>query len=687
MKRLILLSLSVALLALSTSFLDQPEANDILCFGVIKYDGNKVSGVSLKVFQNDELVNRVVTGRNIGYGFSLAYNTEYRIEFAKEGFLEQTILIDTHVPDEVIGYGDRILWEPDFTIQKIMPGLKEEQFDVPVAQYIFNKELWGFYIDKKYQSSVENEVSSILAENEILKKKAFSDQILRGDSLFEGKNFEEAIMAYTEAGMYNEEDKYSRDRIKETRKMLKKQYSAEEGYEKAIEKADDYFSEAEFDLANSYYQKAIIYLPKETYPLDMLYAIDSIRTYIWLSKVADYDSLVCRGDSLFGISEYEPSKDAYTSALTIFNKKEYPMHRILAIDSIQEAIRENERLLAAKAETENNETKEQEIRSKNRRQIENSLGEEQSDLQQPADTIMAEKSYKSEKDQKVDQEKKTVVPIRESSEEIGQEKKTMEEPQESLPDIAFKEDIPTLKQSLEAKIESGDIKGSSSVLEKMGQVYQREFRLGKALESYNESLELKQELGDVEGEIELLNSIASVLFDSGEYHAAVQKFETSLGLAKEISDEARSADIHENIAAVYENTFRYDEAVEELQKSRMIKAELEDKPGTGDIYKSLGRIYYEQNKFDKAVEELEKAVTIEADLGNKEQLGSSFISLGASWFNMKKYDKAKPTIGKPSRRVKKPAARWINPLHLTIWVILVSTREISKRRSVFMNSH
>lgn len=644
MKKSIILFFSVVLFVLSSSHYSQPEQSNIVGFGVIKYNNHKISGVSVKVFHNNRLIENIITGRKVGYGFSLQFNTDYIIEIVKEGFLKQTILMDTRVSEEVLAYNDRILWEPDFIIYKIMPGLEWEEFHKPIANYVFDEELWGFYEDKNYQTSVASEFNEVITQLDSLKKEAYTSELSRADSLYNQQNFEEAIIAYTEAGKYNSEEKYNSSQIKGAKKLLKKQYSTDEGYTKALEKADGFFIVPDFDLATNYYQKALIYKPDELYALDKLYEIDSIRSYAWVNKVAEFDNHVSTADSLFNSNEFVLSEHSYVSALTIFPKKDYPQQMLAKIDSINKIEAEHQNKLAEAlalkadsiiAATKTKEETQPDAERERKKRI--LINKSEKNISKPQEIIPNKKEIKSQ----MDESPNTL----EVEEEVSQDENETISNQELVENIITEEldprqNLMKLQEALKANIESGNKANSSVLLDEMGQIHQSENDLKKALQSYSQSLEIKREVGDTLGEIKVLNSIASVMYDSGQYYSAIQQFEESLELSDEINDEAQSSEILDNIAAVFENTFRFDEAIEKLEQSKEIKEKLGDKVGTSQIYKNIGNIYYEQNNFTQAVEELKKAVAIEADLENKDELGSSLNNLGAAYYSMKKYDKA-----------------------------------------------
>lgn len=640
-----------------TSFVNQPNVKTIICYGVVKHDNEKTSGVSIQIFCNDNLLDEIVTDRGGGYGFTLVPGKLYKIEVNKEGYLKEEILINTHLPDEVITMGDVPAWEPEIYIYPIMSGLEYEEFNRPIASYVFNEELWQFAEDEKYKSSVEPILSKTLNKIAILKQEVYRKHISRADSLLSEQNYEEALLAYSYAQRYNSDEKYATSQIKSTKKLLKKAFSEEESYQQAIDKGNKYFADGNLEMANNFYQKALIYKPKELYPLDKLYEIDSIKSYEWIFKNRKYSLNVRSADSLYNNKEYTDAEKLYLKALDLFPKKDYPQKKLDEIVEINqaEAIKEKElaEQINLKTDSLNEEKKSATKISDDLKSIKLTSDKQVSELsthQEKQEKILFEKDTATTKKSLLTAEQEVTKNITndehhaKSSEliEIQDNDNIKVEDDKKLekeePDI--KETIRKLEDELKKKNITGDKKGSAEILSEIGMLYQSEFNLSKALDSYTKSLELNRNLKDKKAEAITLGKIATVMYDSGSYKSAINIFEESLELSEKLNDKTQSSEILDNIATVYENTYRYDEALEYLNKSVEIKQDLADKTGLSSAYKNMGHIYYEQNRFDKAIEKLEKSLEIDKEQDNKEEMASSLNNLGAAYYGLKQYDKA-----------------------------------------------
>ncbi|MBN1950129.1 MAG: tetratricopeptide repeat protein [Bacteroidales bacterium] len=634
MNRSLLIASAILIFLVLSSTTNNQENHSFLVFGVIKHQDQKLGGVSVKVFENGKLWNEVVTGRNVGYGFTLQYNTAYRIELMKEGYLKEVVLIDTKVPEEVIAYGDRILWEPDFKMHKTMPGLRLEGFQKPVARYIFDPELWGFYEDSEYTESVEPYRNEVLLTLNMLQESAYLKEKERGDSFLGAENFEGAILSYTLAGQYQPENKELEIIIKDTRKLLKKKIDSENAYQTVLQKADEFFRNEKYSDANQFYQRALIYKPGESYPLDQLYTIDSIRSYDWLTRVRDYEQLILKADTLINEGNYNLAVQQAKEAIRMFPDKKEAKYLLARIDSLRELQKAEPGITEAA-----------------RKDIPDEFTAA-SGTPQNKDTILADKPEKlipgpiAEGENLRQRSDRKGTPDSELKAEPGKPQKKEPSPEyqstrhADLFEKPLEESVEILKRDLKARQVAGDKSGTSSVLEELGQVYQDDFQYSRALESYSKSLQLKREIGDVAGEIDVLNGIASVMYDSGSYYVALQNFEQSFALASTLDDKQKSSDILSNMAVVYENSFRFNEALEKLKESRQLKEETGDLLGVSGIQKSIGNIYIQENDFRGAAEAISKSVAIARKLNNEDELASGLNSLGAAYYGMHEYNEA-----------------------------------------------
>ena len=82
-------------------------------------------------------------------------------------------------------------------------------------------------------------------------------------------------------------------------------------------KADKYFQNNEYQLASEFYEKSLIYKPKELYPSDKLAEIDSINSTIFLEKRRTYENNISDAKKYIASRDYISTQSSLQKALTI----------------------------------------------------------------------------------------------------------------------------------------------------------------------------------------------------------------------------------------------------------------------------------------------------------------------------------------------------------------------------------
>jgi tetratricopeptide (TPR) repeat protein len=201
-------------------------------------------------------------------------------------------------------------------------------------------------------AEAEAEEQARLAALEAERDQNFNRAVSRGDSLFNLEEYEPSRTAYQSALEVKPDETYPQQRIDEIGNILAQLASAQEDYDAAIARADRDFENESFDDARSGYNEAKQAKPEETYPDEMLAQIDSIVSErarlaaeaeaaeqerlaaLEAERDRNFNRAVSRGDSLFNLEEYEPSRTAYKSALEVKPDETYPQQRIDEIGNI-----------------------------------------------------------------------------------------------------------------------------------------------------------------------------------------------------------------------------------------------------------------------------------------------------------------------------------------------------------------
>ncbi|MCB0401786.1 MAG: hypothetical protein KDD41_06865 [Flavobacteriales bacterium] len=180
------------------------------------------------------------------------------------------------------------------------------------------------------------EIDKILAEL-AAKEKEYKDALAEADNLFNAKDYEKSIPAYTKASGIKPDESYPKERIEEATAKLAEQKALEERYKALIADADDAFGTKSYEEAQSKYEEASELKSNEQYPKDK---INEIKSILAASKKLeeDYAAVIEQGDLAFSGEKYEEAKVAYEKALTLKAKEQYPKDKIEEIKAKLEAL-------------------------------------------------------------------------------------------------------------------------------------------------------------------------------------------------------------------------------------------------------------------------------------------------------------------------------------------------------------
>lgn len=171
-------------------------------------------------------------------------------------------------------------------------------------------------------------IESILAKLEQVNVD-YNLAIEKADGFYKDKQYTDALSFYKEALNIKPKEKYPPDQILRINRFLESQFSLEEAYANALEKADKLFSEKEYQSASSPYQKANQLKPSEQYPIDQL---AKIRDFLGASE-EEYQAFIKQGDAAYQRVIYQDAIMAYENALGIFPNEAYPKMMLDKIDA------------------------------------------------------------------------------------------------------------------------------------------------------------------------------------------------------------------------------------------------------------------------------------------------------------------------------------------------------------------
>ena len=104
-------------------------------------------------------------------------------------------------------------------------------------------------------------------------------------------------------------------------------------YDQAITKADQLFTEKNYDLAKAEYQNALTVKSEEKYPANRITEIEGIVSNQALA-LKQYDQTITEADQLFDEGNYSKAKVEYEKASAMKESEEYPKQRIVEINQV-----------------------------------------------------------------------------------------------------------------------------------------------------------------------------------------------------------------------------------------------------------------------------------------------------------------------------------------------------------------
>ena len=105
-------------------------------------------------------------------------------------------------------------------------------------------------------------------------------------------------------------------------------------YDRTLKKADQYFTEQQYQEAKKLYNEAVSIKADEIYPKQQLFTIDSIQRQLELD--IKYDEKVQKADLLYSQAEYLEASKFYFDALNVKPDEDYPVDQIKKIQELLE---------------------------------------------------------------------------------------------------------------------------------------------------------------------------------------------------------------------------------------------------------------------------------------------------------------------------------------------------------------
>lgn len=252
-------------------------------------DGRKESGVNIAIVQNGGTLyntNSVSSGK-YSLGGEIDFSQPFDVVFSKSGLVSKKVHFDmARMNVEDIPPGDfRPVESLDITMFKDRPNLDFSFLNTePVASFDWNTRGMTVRLDAVSSERIRKKIDDLLnqeGQNDAQLEQQYAAAIQAADKFFTEKNYEESLKKYEEALTYKPMERYPADRIMELDALMQDQreeqlaqQQADSKYDAMIKQADGFLKQNSLRAARDKYEEASKLKPSEQYPKDKLAEIE-----------------------------------------------------------------------------------------------------------------------------------------------------------------------------------------------------------------------------------------------------------------------------------------------------------------------------------------------------------------------------------------------------------------------------
>ncbi len=187
--------------------------------------------------------------------------------------------------------------------------------------------------DDDYVLNMIDRTELAMAEIEDLNRSSYELAIEKADELFSEEDYENALKEYKKALSFKPGAEYALKRIDKVNELANLRKTQEEAYKQTIAKADQLYKDEKYTESREEYVKARELKPLEQYPEVKISEIDDILEQL-KSREETYEALIAGADKLFYADDYEEAREQYRKASEMFPAKQYPLDQITMINEI-----------------------------------------------------------------------------------------------------------------------------------------------------------------------------------------------------------------------------------------------------------------------------------------------------------------------------------------------------------------
>lgn len=175
------------------------------------------------------------------------------------------------------------------------------------------------------------------------------------------------------------------------------------------------------------------------------------------------------------------------------------------------------------------------------------------------------------------------------------------------------------EKALKIAKENKDIVSEASCYTNLGTLYSGLEKTDLAIEYLQKSLELKKSIGNKKGEATSLNNLGAIYYGLGDMNKALQYFQQAYDIYLAIDDKKSSFPSCNNIGSIYHETKQYDKALEYFNRAYGIAKELNSLSKKIVSVENLSMLHRDMGDYKQAADYGILCFQLKDTLYNKEQ--------------------------------------------------------------------
>ncbi len=334
------------------------RSNGLTVEGTVTVEQGSVDGAVIEMYLNGRRLDNYGIGSNGKYKVELNYNNEFVLIFSRKNNFSQKVVVDTHVPQEVL-QADPLF--PPFPVNVKLfteiAGIDKTFSENTVMKIYYSDKVDNFISDLFYNDAqIKHLIDQAIAQSQQIGreagflagltkaelaelKKEYDKLIKEAENEYNREEFLTALDGYKAANKIFPGEQYPKDRIAEINDLLGLLMVAEE-MEQAlndrlrvlISQGDLQFEQKQYEEARASYQRALSIDPENNRAQLRLAEINDVLNNLQTDK--EYKALITAADNSFDELLYAEARNIYSKALELKSNEKYPQQKIGEIDQI-----------------------------------------------------------------------------------------------------------------------------------------------------------------------------------------------------------------------------------------------------------------------------------------------------------------------------------------------------------------